>query len=69
MSNSSLKIVFLEKLMCEMKERLGNKIQTIENEISREVVGFNGGLLVSASTYRASGPEFNTAPVQSFDSS
>ena len=46
-----------------------NKIQTFENEILREVVGFNGGLLVSASTYQASAPEFNTAPVQSFDSS
>ena len=51
MSNSSLKVVFLEKLMCEMKDRQGNKIQTFLQEISIEVVGFNGGLLVSASTY------------------
>ena len=69
MSNSSLKVVFLEKLMCEMKDRQGNEIQTFGQEISIEVVGFNGGLLVSASTYQASGLEFNTAPVQSFDSS
>ena len=69
MSNSYLKVVFLEKLMFEMKDRLGNKIQTFGNEISRAVVAFNGGLLVSASNYRARGPEFNTAPVQSFDSS
>ena len=69
MSNSSLKVVFLEKLMCEMKDRLGNKIQTFGKEILIEVVGFKGGLLVSASTYRASESEFNTAPVQSFDSS
>ena len=55
--------------MFEMKDRLGNKIQTFGNEISRAVVAFNGGLLVSASNYRARGPEFNTAPVQSFDSS
>ena len=38
MSNSSLKVVFLEKLMREMKDRLGNKIQTFANEISRAVV-------------------------------
>ena len=50
MSNSSLKVVFLEKLMCEMKDRLGNKIETFGNGISRVVVGFNGGLLVSAFT-------------------
>ena len=55
--------------MYEMQDRLGKKIQTFVKEISKEVVEFNGGLLVSASSYRISGPEFITAPVQSSDSS
>ena len=56
MSNSYLKVVFLEKLMFEMKDRLGNKIQTFANEITRAVEVLNGGLLGSASTFEPADP-------------